>query len=191
MSTLRWTPERLAAHEARMRKAVDAAPVAVGSICTPRKAAQEDAKNRAAWAKLDAAVVTPRDLELSGMQPVRNAPAVAKPLKYRNKPTTDAEGVKHASKKQATRYRDLGLLMKSGEIVMLAREVRFRLPGNVQYVADHVFCNQRALMVIAELIKDGDITVEDVKSDATRKNAVYLIKKKQMRECLGLLVKEV
>ena len=150
--TLRWTPEMLAEHTAKLRKVVDAAP-------RPLQAAvdQEPKKRR---------------------------------QKYGNKVTTDADGTKHASKKQATRYRDLGLLLKSGEILMLAREVRFRLPGGVEYRADHVFCNQRALMVIAELIKDGDMICEDVKSDATRKDKVYKIKSRQMRECLGIEIKE-
>ena len=153
MSTLRWTPEMLAAHTAKLRKAVDSAP-------RPLQVAvdQEPKKRR---------------------------------QKYGNKVTTDAEGIRHASKKQAARYRDLGLLLKSGEILMLAREVRFRLPGNVQYVADHVFCNARALKVIAELIKDGDMTVEDVKSDATRNDKAYKIKARQMKECLGISVAEV
>lgn len=111
--------------------------------------------------------------------------------KYGNKVTTDADGTKHASKKQALRYRDLGLLMKSGEIMMLAREVRFRLPGGVEYVADHVTASPHAMQVIAELVKDGDMTIEDVKSPATQKNAVYRLKKKQMRECLGLPVVEI
>lgn len=151
--TLRWTPEMLAAHTAKLRKAVDSAP-------RPLQAAvdQEPKKRR---------------------------------QKYGNKVTTDADGVKHASKKQATRYRDLGLLMKSGEIVMLAREVRFRLPGGVEYVADHVTLTQRALAVIDVLVADGDMVIEDVKSEGTRKNAVYRLKKKQMRECLGLEVREI
>jgi len=119
------------------------------------------------------------------------APPVATRQKYGNKVTTDAQGVKHASKKQAARYRDLGLLLKSGEILMLAREVRFRLPGGIEYRADHVFCNEYALGVIAELIKDGDMTIEDVKSEATRKDRTYINKAKQMRECLGLPVREV
>lgn len=150
MNTLRWTPEMLAAHTAKMGKAIEAAP-----------------------------------------RPLHVAAPAAKRQKYGNKVTTDADGTKHASKKQALRYRDLGLLMKSGEILMLAREVRFRLPGGIEYRADHVFCNQRALMVIAELIKDGDMTVEDVKSEATQKNRLYINKAKQMRECLGIAVKEV
>ncbi len=151
--TLRWTPEMLAAHTAKLRKVVDSAP-----------------------RPLQAAV----DLEPKKRR-----------QKYGNKVTTDADGVKHASKKQALRYRDLGLLMKSGEIMMLAREVRFRLPGGIEYRADHVFCNEYAMGVISELIKDGDMTIEDVKSEATRKDRTYINKAKQMRECLGLPVTEV
>lgn len=150
MSTLRWTPEMLAAHTAKLRKAIDAAPIAVGVQA-----------------------------------------AAPKPNKYRNKPTTDADGVKHASKRQAVRYRELGYLMKSGEIVMLAREVRFRLPGGIEWVADHVTATPKGLAVIAELIASGDMSCEDVKSPATQKNAVYRLKKKQVRECLGIEIKEV
>lgn len=120
-----------------------------------------------------------------------NSSLAPKPTKYRNKPTTDADGIRHASKKQAARYRDLSLLMKSGEILMLAREVRFRLPGGVEYRADHVTATQRAIEVMAALVESGDLVIEDVKSEATRNDKVYKIKAKQMRECLGLPVREV
>ena len=48
-----------------------------------------------------------------------------------------------------------------------------------------------ALKVLAELIKDGDLTVEDVKSEATRQDRTYINKAKQMRECLGIPVTEI
>ena len=151
--TLRWTPEMLAAHTAKLRKAVESAPrpaqVAVDQ--EPKKRCQ----------------------------------------KYGNKVTTDADGVKHASKKQAMRYRDLGLLMKSGEILMLAREVRFRLPGGIEYRCDHMTANQRAIEVMAALVESGDLICEDVKSEATRKDRTYINKAKQMKECLGFPVREV
>lgn len=150
MSTLRWSAEQLAAHTAKMKQTVDAAP-----------------------------------------RPLHVAQPAAKRQKYGNKVTTDADGVKHASKKQAMRYRDLGLLLKSGEILMLAREVRFRLPGSVEWIADHVYATQRGLEVIAGLVESGDVTIEDVKSPATQKNAVYRMKKKQVRECLGIEIKEI
>ena len=151
--TLRWTPEMLAAHTAKLRKAVESAPrpAQVAADQKPKKRRQ----------------------------------------KYGNKVTTDADGVKHASKKQALRYRDLGLLMKSGEIMMLAREVRFRLPGGIEYRADHLTANQRAIEVMSALVESGDLVIEDVKSEATRNDKVFKIKSKQMRECLGLRVKEV
>ncbi len=114
-----------------------------------------------------------------------------KRAKYGNVPTTDAQGVKHASKKQATRYRNLGLLMKSGEILMLAREVRFRLPGGIEYRADHLMANQRAIEVMAGLVASGDLVVEDVKSEATRNDKTYKLKARQMRECLGMEVREI
>ena len=151
--TLRWTPEMLAAHTAKLRKVVDSAP-------RPAQVAvdQEPKKRR---------------------------------QKYGNKVTTDADGTKHASKKQATRYRDLGLLLKSGEILMLAREVRFRLPGGVEYRCDHMTANQRAIEVMAALVESGDLICEDVKSEATRKDRTYINKAKQMKECLGFPVREV
>ena len=151
--TLRWTPEMLSAHTAKLRKAVESAP-------RPAQVAvdQEPKKRR---------------------------------QKYGNKVTTDADGVKHASKKQAMRYRDLGLLMKSGEILMLAREVRFRLPGGIEYRCDHMTANQRAIEVMAALVESGDLICEDVKSEATRKDRTYINKAKQMKECLGFPVREV
>lgn len=106
-------------------------------------------------------------------------PKPAKRRKYGNVPTTDAEGIRHASKKQATRYRELGVMLKAGEITMLAREVRFILPGGVEYRADHFY-----------LTKDGEYVTEDVKSEATRKDKVYLIKKKLMQERYGILIEE-
>ena len=149
--TLRWTPEMLAAHTAKLRKVVDSAPMQAAVDQEPKKRRQ----------------------------------------KYGNKVTTDADGVKHASKKQALRYRDLGLLMKSGEIMMLAREVRFRLPGGIEYRCDHLTANQRAIEVMAALVESGDLICEDVKSEATRKDRTYINKAKQMKECLGFPVREV
>lgn len=170
MSTLRWTPEMLAAHTAKLRKAVESAPVPVGPIAT---VGAGKTLTSVARSMLDVVAVA------------------KKPRKYRNTPTTDANGVRHASKKQATRYRDLGLLLKSGAIEMLAREVRFRLPGGVEYHADHVTATPRGIAELAKLIAHGDLTIEDVKSEATRKNPVYRLKRKQMQECLGLRITEV
>lgn len=148
--TLRWTPEMLAAHTAKMKQTVDAAP-----------------------------------------RPLHVAAPAAKRQKYGNKVTTDADGTKHASNMQSARFRDLSLLLKSGEILMLAREARFRLPGGIEYRCDHLTANQRAIEVMAALVESGDLICEDVKSEATRKDRTYINKAKQMKECLGFPVREV
>lgn len=111
--------------------------------------------------------------------------------KYGNVAMTDAEGVKHASKKQAQRYTELGYRMKAGEIVLLAREVRFRLPGGVEYRADHITATPKGMEAIAELVAAGEIVIEDVKSEATKKDKVYRMKRKQMKECLGVEILEI
>ena len=38
---------------------------------------------------------------------------------------------------------------------------------------------------------DGSYTVYDAKSEATRRDKVYRLKRRQMRECLGLEIEEV
>lgn len=161
---LRFSEAQLAAATQRLSGVIAKAPTPVGSV--------ESAKNKKARKQLDAA-------------------KVAKPRKYRNEPVTDADGVNHASKRQAKRYTELGYRMKSGELLMLGREVRFRLPGGVEYRADHVYANQKAMEVMAGLIESGDLVVEDVKSEATRDDKAYKIKKKQMRECLGISITEI
>ena len=59
-------------------------------------------------------------------------------------------------------------------------QVPFLLPGGVKYIADFVV-----------LEKDGTYTVMDAKSEATRKDKTYRLKKRLMRECLGLEIVEV
>jgi hypothetical protein len=161
---LRFSEAQLAAATQRLGLAIAKAPTPVGSV--------EAAKNEKARKQLDAV-------------------KVAKPRKYRNEPVTDAAGIKHASKRQAKRYTELGYRMKSGELLMLGREVRFRLPGGVEYRADHVYANQKAMEVIAGLVESGDLVIEDVKSPATAKDPLYRVKKTQMRECLGISITEI
>ena len=84
---LRFSEAQLEAATQRLGRAIAKAPTPVGSV--------ESAKNALARKRLDAA-------------------KVAKPRKYRNEPVTDADGVRHASKRQAKRYTELGHRMKSG-----------------------------------------------------------------------------
>jgi hypothetical protein len=98
--------------------------------------------------------------------------ARSKPRKYRNEPTM-ADGIRFDSKKEARRYRMLKAAESAGVVSELRRQVRYQLhcPGGLTvsvYVADFVY--QR----------DGATVVEDVKSEATRKLPMYLLKKKWM-----------
>ena len=56
----------------------------------------------------------------------------------------------------------------------------FLLPGGVKYVADFVTLNT-----------DGTWSVLDAKSEATSRDKAYRIKRKLMRECLGIEIEEV
>ena len=56
----------------------------------------------------------------------------------------------------------------------------FILPGGVKYIADFV-----------TLKRDRTYDVIDAKSEATRKDKAYRIKKKLMKNCLGLDIIEV
>ena len=103
--------------------------------------------------------------------------------KYGNQKTV-ADGAIHDSKREARRYRELGLLLKSGEIDVLARQVRFRLPGGVEYVADFV----TGTLPVSSATLMTNLTVEDAKGVRT---AVYRIKAKQMLSEHGIKIVEV
>lgn len=63
----------------------------------------------------------------------------------------------------------------------VCRQVPIDLPGGIRYIADFV------------TIKP-DMTIEaviDAKSEATRKDRVYINKRKQVRSCWGIEIQEV
>lgn len=95
--------------------------------------------------------------------------------KYQNR-KTELDGVTYDSKKEAQRAAELNLMLKSGEIVTLARQVRFRLTKGIEYVADFVYTT-----------KDGEQIIEDVKG---MKTDVYKLKKKLMKELRGIDILE-
>lgn len=99
--------------------------------------------------------------------------------KYGNEPVEHA-GKRFDSRHEARVYEGLRLAGLAGNHVGLARQVCFFLPGGVRYYADFV-----------TLHGDGSYRVIDAKSAATRKNAVYRLKKRQMKACLGLEIEEV
>ena len=102
-----------------------------------------------------------------------------KPAKYGNE-RTEADGIRFDSKHEAAVWKRICLEARSGEYCGVARQVAFFLPGGVKYIADFV-----------TLKTDGSFQVWDAKSSATARNAVYRMKKKQMKECLGIEIREI
>lgn len=98
--------------------------------------------------------------------------------KYGNR-KTEVDGIVFDSRHEAEVWKELGLRMRNSEFIGIARQVRFQLPAGIEYVADFVGFQ-----------KDGYI-VMDAKSDATRKDKVYRLKKRMMKECLGIEIQEV
>ena len=101
--------------------------------------------------------------------------------KYGNR-KVEIDGMKFDSQHEADYY--FGVLMprvKSGELKTLCRQVAFDLPGGIKYIADFV-----------TILPDWRIeNVIDAKSAATRKDRVYINKKKQMKACLDIEIQEV
>lgn len=97
--------------------------------------------------------------------------------KYRNKRTV-IDGITFDSMKEASRWCELQLLQKAGEISELQRQVKFELQPAF-YHAGHKI---RPIIYVCDFVyKENDKQViEDVKSPATRNNAVYKLKKKMM-----------
>lgn len=101
--------------------------------------------------------------------------------KYGNR-ITYIDGKRFDSIHEAQIYQELKLRVAAGELRCILRQVRFDLAETekLQYVSDFVI-----------IYPDMRIEVLDAKSEATRKNKVYVIKKKLMREKWGIEILEV
>lgn len=100
--------------------------------------------------------------------------------KYGNRKVT-VDGMKFDSQHEADVYQQLMLQVKAGKLKTVCRQVRFDLPGGIQYIADFVTITP-------------DMSIEaviDAKSAITRKDRVYINKKKQMRACWGIEILEL
>lgn len=115
----------------------------------------------------------------------QNAPRTAsaqqprKRAKYGNRKTEYAGRV-FDSAHEAEVYRGMELRVRAGELAGVICQTAFALPGGVKYIADFVV-----------LKKDGTYDVVDAKSEATARDKVYRIKKKQMKEIYGIDIVEV
>lgn len=98
--------------------------------------------------------------------------------KYGNR-KTQVDGITFDSKHESEVYAELKLRQRAGEIAALAMQVRFRLGERIEYAADFVVIDAAGAHVI------------DAKSEATRRDKVYRIKKKLMWEKWGIEIEEV
>ena len=101
--------------------------------------------------------------------------------KYRNRKTV-YDGITFDSQREASRYAELKLLERAGEISDLKLQVPFELIPKqsgeraVKYIADFVY------------LEGGKSVVEDVKGKKTRD---YIIKRKLLLWRHGITIKEV
>jgi len=98
--------------------------------------------------------------------------------KYGNR-RVEVDGKKFDSVHEAEVYGRLTLLHRAGALRVVMRQVPFDLPGGIRYIAD-----------FATVDADGRFEVWDAKSEITRKNRVYINKKKQMLEIWGIAIRE-
>ena len=107
--------------------------------------------------------------------------------KYKNQKVLTSDGFVFDSRKEARRYDQLLLMKRQGLIINFERQVKFILLESVpklfrskSYVADFVV-----------EYADGRKEVEDVKSDFTRKDRVYKLKKHLLYITHNILIKEI
>lgn len=105
--------------------------------------------------------------------------------KYGAKPTT-VDNIRFASQKEARRYSELKLLERAGKIRNLKVQPPFRLE-----VGDVLVCRYLADFSYVDDERTPAFVVEDVKSEATRKNRAYRIKVKLLKALHGISVVEV
>lgn len=106
------------------------------------------------------------------------------PNKYRNIPTM-IDGLAFDSKKEAARYQELKLLQHAGEIGAILLQPVFPIKVNdvfiCSYYADFSY----------PVLASGAVIYEDVKSEITRKDKAYRIKKKLVEAIYGVTITEV
>jgi hypothetical protein len=112
-----------------------------------------------------------------------------KPAKYRNT-KCEHEGIKFDSQRERSHWFHLIQQQAAGLISDLRLQVAFVLTERKQR-DDGTW--ERASKYVADFtyMRDGKLVVEDVKSEATRKNRAYIQKRKQMLDKHGITVKEI
>lgn len=112
-------------------------------------------------------------------QRLDEAESAPKGRKYGNQ-FTEYDGRRFDSRHEANAYEALRLECLAGQHIGFACQVAFYLPGGVKYIADFV-----------TLEANGTYRVYDAKSEATRRDKTYRLKRRQMKNCLGIEIEEV
>lgn len=122
--------------------------------------------------------------------PVKLPQQKAKRSKYGNH-TTEINDIKFDSKKEGRRYLVLMDKLKNGEISDLRLQVQFTLIEGFKTATGQTIKPEKYIADFSYIDEHGEYVVEDVKSEATRKKEAYLIKKKQMADIFGIVIREV
>ena len=96
---------------------------------------------------------------------------------------TVVDGITFASKKEAAYYSELKLAERAGEISNLQLQPKFPIIMNGKKVGNYI--------ADFSYLDGGRIIVVDVKSQATRKIAVYRLKVKLVEAQYGIKITEV
>jgi hypothetical protein len=114
-----------------------------------------------------------------GVDPKKGEKVKVKKTKFNNI-VNYYDGKKFDSKKECERYKEL----KHERVKDLKCQVPYKIVVNdvkiCNYIADFVYIDHK-----------GKTVVEDVKSEHTRKLPVYRLKKKLLKACYGIDIKEV
>ena len=108
--------------------------------------------------------------------------------KYGNR-KIEVDGMIFDSVKEASYYQDLKFLEQIGRIKNLQRQVKYELiPAQKGKIR-----NERSVSYIADFVyeENGETMVDDVKSEITRKDHAYIIKRKLMKWVHGIEVREI
>ena len=178
MSSMRWTEEEYAAYVARRRETTPQ-PLRGSDGTTPQSGLRPASSPYTGEPEGTAGDTSSADFVGTFPSRGRLLEDDAKRTKYGNR-RTEVDGKKFDSKHEAEVYQELMLRVRAGELRCVARQVAFDLPGGIRYIADFVTIGP-----------DYRAEVIDAKSPATRKNRVYINKKKQMASEWGIEIREV
>jgi len=95
--------------------------------------------------------------------------------KYHNKKTV-LDGIKFDSKKEANRYAELKLMARAGEIWGLILQPRYTIVEGFEYKGKKI--RKSEYVPDFAYYQGNEYIIEDVKSECTRKEPTYRLKKK-------------